>query len=121
MILKSDRRGARSLTLLLTGIAFSGPVTLFAGTPTDAADKLPAVHVSYAGLDLSSKAGAAILYRRLKGAAQDVCGSVDARQLAQRARWTACYEKALADAVVRVNQPQVTALYRTQRHASTPG
>jgi len=96
-------------------------VTLFAGTPTDAADQLPTVHVSFAGLDLSSKAGAAILYQRIKGAAQQVCGSVDRRQLAQLARWSACYEKALADAVAQVNQPQVTALYRTQRHGSTPG
>ena len=121
MILKSHRRIARSLTLLLAGIAVSGPATLFAGTRIDATDELPTVHVSYAGLDLSTKTGAAILYQRIKGAAQQVCGSVDGRQLAQLARWNACYEKALADAVAQVNQPQVTALYRTQRHGSTPG
>jgi len=121
VIPKSDRPSARSFTLLLAGIAVSGPVLLFEATPTDAADQPLTVHVSYAGLDLSSKAGAASLYRRLKGAAQDVCGSVDHRQLEQYAHWTTCYEKALADAVAQVNQPQVTALYRTQRHASTPG
>ena len=121
MILKSSRRSARPLTLLLAGIALSGPATLFAGMPTDAADNLAAVHVSYAGLDLSSEAGAAILYRRLKVAARQVCESLNERQLTQHARWAACYEKALTDAVAQVNQPQVTALHRIQRHSSTPG
>jgi UrcA family protein len=116
--LKSHRRSARSVTLLLAGIALSGPVTLFAGMP---ADTLPAVHVSFAELDLNTEAGVAILYQRLQGAARTVCGSVDARQLAQQARWTACYKKALADAVTQVDRPQLTALHRTRRHSSTPG
>jgi UrcA family protein len=94
---------------------------LLAGSPANAPGDTPAIQVSYAGLDLSSPAGAETLYRRLKGAAERVCGSVDVRQLSHSARWSACYDKALADAVVKLNVVQVTALYRMRHRTITLG
>lgn len=121
MTLDSGRRFPHSLTLSLVSIALWSPLMLLAGTVANAPGDTPAIQVSYAGLDLSAPGGAEILYRRLKGAAERVCGSVDLRQLSQSARWSACFDKALADAVVKLNQVQVTALYRTRHRTITLG
>jgi UrcA family protein len=97
------------------------PRLLRAGTAANVPGETPAIQVSYAGLDLSSRAGAEIIYRRLKGAAEHVCGSVALRQLSQSVRWISCYEKALSDAVTKLNRVQVTALYRTGHRTITSG
>ena len=67
--------------------------------------------VSTAGLDLSQRAGAGELYGRLKEAARTVCGSGNRVGLEPVTDFKSCYEKALADAVRSVNQPQLTIAY----------
>lgn len=121
MSLDSGRRYPRSLTLLLVSIALWTPLMLLAGSAANAPGATPAIQASYAGLELSSPAGAESLYRRLKGAAERVCGFVDLRQLSQSVRWSACYDKALADAVGKLNEVQVTALYRMRHRTITLG
>jgi UrcA family protein len=74
-------------------------------------DRVPVQTVaSTAGLDLSDPADAQVLYARLDKAAQAVCDSGSSR-LNIRAMDRQCAEKALADAVSRAGQPQLTALY----------
>ena len=75
-------------------------------------DAVPAVSVSYEGLDLSTKQGAQILYTRLQGAARQVCSDFDGRELSRRAKWRACYNDALSRAVSQVNQATVTNLHQ---------
>ena len=66
--------------------------------------------VHYADLNLSSPQGAAALYRRIKWAAQDVCGwSDDSLETQVDAR--PCVDKAIADAVTRVGRLELTAIY----------
>lgn len=67
--------------------------------------------VSTAGLDLSQRAGAGELYGRLKEAARIVCGSGNRVDLEPVTDFKSCYEKALADAVLSVNRPQLTIAY----------
>ena len=65
--------------------------------------------VHYADLNLSSPQGAAALYRRIKWAAQDVCGWSD--DLLERLNAQRCVDKAIADAVTRVGRVELTAIY----------
>ena len=68
------------------------------------------VTVSYADLDLSSPAGAQTLYRRIQGAAQQVCGYAGA-DVIEQAIWKSCYRSAVGDAVKKVNEPLLTAVH----------
>ena len=56
------------------------------------------VAVSYAGLDLSKPADAALLDVRLRAAAREVCGTADARNLSLSAQADACQKEAIARA-----------------------
>ena len=82
-----------------------------------AAEPREGVRVSYADLDLSSSAGAATLYRRIKLAAHKVCGLAPGRIEWQRYEvWKNCYHAAIANAVVKVASPQLTALHGKSRN-----
>ena len=86
--------------------------TLFAGNVRAKDQEFTiAYRVNTHGLDLSQPVGAQELYSRLKHAAQVVCTHgmrVDLKPVADE---SACYEKALADAVRSVNLPVLTQVY----------
>src|SRR5271163_236429 len=67
--------------------------------------------VSYGDLNLDSEQGAKVLYARLRSAAEDVCFSLEGRDLIQKRIWQVCFDKAVANAVVQVNKARVTALH----------
>jgi UrcA family protein len=67
--------------------------------------------VTYGDLNLDSDQGVKVLYARLRGAAQNVCSSFEGRDLIQKTHWQACFDKAVASAVVRVNNTRVIALH----------
>ncbi len=67
--------------------------------------------VRYADLNLNTQAGAAVLYKRIRNAAEQVCGDVDSRQLAQAAAAKACVDKAIFTGVHSVNSPKLTNEY----------
>jgi UrcA family protein len=67
--------------------------------------------VVYGDLNLDTEAGARTLFFRLRGAAKEVCSPLAGRSLSLQSRWQACYDKAVASAVVQVNHTAVTALY----------
>lgn len=79
-------------------------------------DEVPHAAVKFADLNLSSPAGAAALYRRIYAAAHDVCGSFDAdiRDLRGLSRHAACVHKAVRNAVAKVNQPALSAIYNAR-------
>ena len=60
--------------------------------------------VAYKDLDLNTKAGVQALYKRIQGAADQVCGNFDGRARAHKA----CIEQATADAVAAVNNQMLT-------------
>jgi UrcA family protein len=74
----------------------------------------PSVIVHFADLDLLHGDGIAVLYRRLKGAAETVCASQNGRDLGSQTRFKMCWESALGAAVSKVDRPALTAYYRAQ-------
>jgi UrcA family protein len=75
-------------------------------------DNAPSVVVRFADLDLTHSDGVAVLYRRLKGAAESVCAAQNGRDLGSQTRYKTCWESALGTAVAKVDQPALTAIYR---------
>jgi UrcA family protein len=76
------------------------------------------VVVKYDDLDLSKQQDAKILYSRLEAAANTACGTDGLRDPGIREIHRACYDAALKDAVVRLDQAAVTELYAPLRSQS---
>jgi UrcA family protein len=108
-------------SVLTTALATFATAGALAEAPSPASEPAPTVNVRYAGLDLSTAAGAALLYQRLKGAARQVCAGFESRQLALQVEWRGCYETALGNAVRQVNRPELSALYRTEHRNTATG
>lgn len=90
---------------LKTLVAAASLITAFA-TGAQAAEASQ-VHVSYADLNLHTAAGAAALNRRIKRAAEQVCGFSGDRDLARQAQFKACTARAIADAVASLKNANV--------------
>lgn len=84
------------------------------GAAAHAADSdLPtkSIVVDYNDLDLSHKAGAETMLRRITNAAHEVCGPApDNRELSQRSDYDACVRAARESAVDNLHAPVVSAL-----------
>jgi UrcA family protein len=78
----------------------------------------PSVTVSFRDLDIGSSAGANTLYRRIQGAARQVCGPKGA-DLIEQYYWMSCYRHAIDDAVAKVNSPLLTAIHAHRPPAMT--
>jgi len=77
--------------------------------------------VRYDDIRMTSPVGIAVLYGRLRGAADRACAAGESSQdLAQKARFKACYDDALARAVASVNNVQLTAYYASKRGTYIP-
>jgi UrcA family protein len=78
--------------------------------------------VKYGDLDLSTPEGATALYRRIASAARNVCSArnMDTWNFAWRSQSTACVQKAIADAVTKVNQPALFLVYNENYKPSLP-
>jgi len=74
--------------------------------------------VTFSDLNLRNEAGARVLYRRIKTAAEDVCAPFNGRQLVQRMNQTACVTSAMERAVRQVNEPVLTRYYLTRNPKS---
>jgi UrcA family protein len=84
----------------------------------EAANGVPARTVHYSDLDINTPAGAAVLYARIRNAAQQVCGDVDSRQLAVAAAAKACVSRAVYSSVRSVNSPKLTSVYNSHAGAT---
>jgi UrcA family protein len=91
----------------VSAFAASFTVIAHANQSTD----VPQVIVKYADLSMSSPQGAAALYHRIWGAAVTVCRPLD-DSLRSKQAMGACIHKAVADAVAKVDQPALSAVYR---------
>jgi UrcA family protein len=85
-----------------------------AGTP--AADDVPTVRVHYADLDLSTEHGAATLYKRIEGAAKQVCPSANWPSARTAKLAQTCVAAAIERAVADVNSPQLARLSALRSH-----
>jgi UrcA family protein len=73
--------------------------------------------VKFADLDMSSPSSAHVLYRRIRAAAQVVCSYHFFATDTGKAR---CVRDATADAVTKINQPALSAVYSAHDKTSTP-
>jgi UrcA family protein len=99
--------------------AIFGALTCSLATVCSAAETdPPQITVKFADLDVSNPQGAAALYGRIQRAARQVCPHVDARDLGSKGKMDACVNKAIADAVAKVDQPALFDAYN--RHNGQP-
>lgn len=102
---------AASLVALgLSVLLASSPNIVSAADPTAASRT-----VKFADLNISNASDAHRLYMRILAAAQVVCSYVP---FASDADTVACVQKAVADAVTRIHQPELSAVYNAKN--STP-
>jgi UrcA family protein len=110
------------LRSLIATVVFSALASSLAAVSV-AADRTTTVSetVKYGDLNISNPQGAAILYRRIVGAAYSVCrDNVDSRNLESQSNLVACVHKAIADAVTKVGQPQLFAIYNSRNRQPLP-
>jgi UrcA family protein len=109
-------RGFRRLrATVLCGVIASS----FAALPAAEAESFDAlqVKVAFGDLDVSRPEGAAVLYRRIKAAAETVCSPYWATGFAARANTYDCVRSAIAEAVTAVDQPALSQVYGAKTHA----
>jgi UrcA family protein len=106
---------------LLAG-AILGALALSFATVSSADDGTspPQVIVKFADLDASTSQGAAALYRRIDSAAEDVCSRMYISTEAYRWYKNACLKKLIADAVTKVNEPALSAVFASRYGISAP-
>jgi UrcA family protein len=75
------------------------------------AESVATQRVSFKDLNLNSPEGAAVLYGRIKKAANEVCGHWDNFDLSQLHALQTCIDGAVSRGVAQVNSPMLTSLY----------
>jgi UrcA family protein len=77
----------------------------------------PTKTVSYRDLNLTNPQGIAALYRRITGAAQEVCGPAERTgSLLPRPGYRECVQRAIAEAVAKVDRPELSAYHAQREH-----
>jgi UrcA family protein len=92
--------------LVLSSVAMGGDTAQAVETP-----QYDRTIVAYGDLNLDSQQGTKMLYARLRNGAEDVCSSIDGRNLFLKRLWQACFDQAVAAAVAQVNRPGLTTLH----------
>ncbi len=70
------------------------------------------IRVRYADLDLSKEEDVSILYKRIRRAARDNCGTDAASWDGRTSLMKKCLDQTIEDAVNRINKPLLTDLHR---------
>jgi UrcA family protein len=83
------------------------------------ADEAPQVHVSYADLNLGTRADAAVLYQRIRAAAARVCALPVESDLGHVSQTKACMARVTAQAVAAVDNANLSRTFE-EKTGSTP-
>jgi UrcA family protein len=103
----------RSINRMLLVSALA--VTASSVAMADALVNVKSETVRYEDLRLTSPVGVAVLYGRIRAAAEHACASLDSLDLSAKARYRACLDGALAKAVADVDHPGLTQYYDYKR------
>jgi len=77
------------------------------------------IAVHFGDLNLDQPGGAAVLYRRIRHAAERVCGDpLPPGSFIPSPFWRSCVAQAIERSVIAVDRPALTAYYRKHRAAS---
>ncbi len=110
----SITKAARTNAIVIAWVMLAfGPITLVADA-AHADEAIPHKAVSFKDLNLSSTEGAAVLYGRIKSAANEVCGNQDRFNLSRAHTIQICINEAVSRAVAQVNSPVLTSLYQVK-------
>ena len=104
---------AKTSFAAFAAVAFLGFAATTHAAPTSDGSSDPSavsVNVSVADLNLSSPAGAKIVLRRIRGAAQTICGSEPDMRTGRFAIYQACVKTTVDTTVASLGSPMVTAL-----------
>jgi UrcA family protein len=108
MTLKNSKR------FTLAAVAAIGLASVTVGAHADEmANDMQVRTVHYSDLNLNTQEGVAILYKRIHGAAEQVCGDVYSRRLNEAAVAKACVDRAVSTSVQSVNNAKLTREYDT--------
>jgi UrcA family protein len=104
--------------------AIFGALGLSCGALSAAADgsEAPQAVVQYSDLNVSNPQDALELYNRIAAAADKACTSyaVDGRSLSVYAWMRTCVHNAVADVVLRIDEPELFAVYNAKNHRPLP-
>jgi len=111
-----------SLSPLLAAAVFGALLSSHALVSAAAGSGARSTVVSYQDLNVSNPQGAARLYSRIVQSAQSVCGFLDADRFFSEisAEVSACVHKTVADAVRKVGNPQLIAVYNANNREPLP-
>jgi UrcA family protein len=76
--------------------------------------------VKYSDINVSSTQGAGTLYSRIRIAAEKVCRPLNRDDLASKTLFHNCMNHAIADAVAKVDQPALFAVYSAKTGSQKP-
>lgn len=77
--------------------------------------------VNYAGIDLSTTAGARLMYGRLHAAAEQVCALLDREDdLNLAVRYRTCVQTAMSNAIQQLDKPLLTELFMERTRGPQP-
>ena len=99
----------------LVAAAILGAVASSFSAVTAADTSSASVTVKYADLNIASPSGALVLYERIRAAAQSACSYFVFEHDADEAH---CVQNAIANAVAKVNQPTLSAVYNAKSKTS---
>jgi UrcA family protein len=104
-----------SKNIALATVAALGVASLAIGAHAgESVVGVPARTVHYSDLNLNTQAGAEVLYKRIRSAAEQVCGDVGSRQLEEAAAARACVDQAVVASIRAVNNLQLTNTYNSR-------
>ena len=93
-----------------------------AGGPVQPGPTANTVVVSYSDLDLTDTGGIKTLYARLQYAAKRACGGAPSvREMWARQIYEQCFEQALDDAVLNIDNATLRAVHENANRRSTVG
>lgn len=82
--------------------------------------QVPEATVNYSDLSVSSSRGATVLYGRIRAAAEGLCSPLYHGDLSSRMHRNACVQQSIADAVGKVNQAALFAVYNAKNERPLP-
>jgi UrcA family protein len=104
---ESEMKSMIATTAVTAGLILSATAAQAAGVV-----EVTKLRVQFADLNLNTPHGAHELYARLSGAADIACGDqAELADISEMRAIAACRQKAIEDAVARINRPRLTAVY----------
>jgi UrcA family protein len=97
----------------MKSVRFLLPVAALAlsGVAAAGSRDISSVVVRYGDLNLNSHAGVAGLHKRLRNAAESVCGNLNSRILGLNDAYVQCVDDALANGVAAVGNPDLSIFH----------